>query len=218
MTRYLISFDDGWMTFPEEELPDVAKAATDVVREAQDAGVWVYGAGLDEPVAMDSDADGDGRVTGPADRRLYYHQNARDSVFALTDATGKAVEGYQYDPYGRPTVYEPGPNGRLDWGGDDRLVPGGASALGNPYLYAGRRFEPETGLYHYRSRYLDPAQGRFISQDPLGPWGARGMAEMPFMPLAPAVVAALHDATGVWFDEIPLLPWRVVEGLKEQNL
>ena len=50
--------------------------------------------------------------------------------------------------------------------------------------------------------------------DPLGPWGARGMAEMPFMPLAPAVVAALHDATGVWFDEIPLLPWRVVEKLR----
>lgn len=50
--------------------------------------------------------------------------------------------------------------------------------------------------------------------DPNGPWGARGMAEMPFMPLAPAVVAALHDATGVWFDEIPLLPWKVVEGLR----
>ncbi len=48
--------------------------------------------------------------------------------------------------------------------------------------------------------------------DPVGPWGARGMAEMPFMPLAPAVVAALHDATGVWFDEIPLLPWKVLEG------
>ena len=37
--------------------------------------------------------------------------------------------------------------------------------------------------------------------DPIGPWGARGMAEMPFIPLAPAVVAAVHDATGVWFDE-----------------
>lgn len=50
--------------------------------------------------------------------------------------------------------------------------------------------------------------------DPLGPWGARGMAEMPFMPLAPAVVAALHNATGVWFDEIPLLPWKVAEKLR----
>ncbi|HEY1410405.1 MAG TPA: xanthine dehydrogenase family protein molybdopterin-binding subunit [Promineifilum sp.] len=53
--------------------------------------------------------------------------------------------------------------------------------------------------------------------DPLGPWGARGMAEMPFMPFAPAVVAALHDATGVWFDEIPLLPWQVVGRLRDHE-
>ncbi len=51
--------------------------------------------------------------------------------------------------------------------------------------------------------------------DPIGPWGARGMAEMPLLPLAPAVVAALHDATGVWFDEIPLTPSRVVEMLQK---
>ena len=49
--------------------------------------------------------------------------------------------------------------------------------------------------------------------DPQGPWGARGMAEMPFIPLAPAITAALHDATGVWFDEIPLTPSRVLAGL-----
>ncbi len=46
MTRYLISFDDGAMTFPEEELPDVAKAAHDVVEEAKEAGVWVFGGGV----------------------------------------------------------------------------------------------------------------------------------------------------------------------------
>jgi hypothetical protein len=46
MTRYLISFDDGAMTFPEEDLPDVAKAAMAVVHEAEAAGVWVYSAGL----------------------------------------------------------------------------------------------------------------------------------------------------------------------------
>jgi len=45
--------------------------------------------------------------------------------------------------------------------------------------------------------------------DPRGPWGARGMAEMPFIPFAPAVIAALHDATGVWFDAFPLTPPRV---------
>ncbi|MBK7893604.1 MAG: molybdopterin-dependent oxidoreductase [Anaerolineaceae bacterium] len=53
--------------------------------------------------------------------------------------------------------------------------------------------------------------------DPIGPWGARGMAEMPFLPLAPAIVAAVHDATGVWFDEIPLTPSRVVAKLREKD-
>ena len=46
MTRYLISFDDGAMTFPEEDLPDVAEATHAVVQEAKDAGVWVFGGGL----------------------------------------------------------------------------------------------------------------------------------------------------------------------------
>ncbi len=50
--------------------------------------------------------------------------------------------------------------------------------------------------------------------DPRGPWGARGMGEMPFLPLAPALVAAIHDATGVWFDELPLTPERVAQGLR----
>ncbi|MGI8514810.1 MAG: xanthine dehydrogenase family protein molybdopterin-binding subunit [Acidimicrobiia bacterium] len=50
--------------------------------------------------------------------------------------------------------------------------------------------------------------------DPRGPWGARGMAEMPLIPYAAAVVAALHDATGVWFHQIPLTPSRVLAGLR----
>lgn len=49
--------------------------------------------------------------------------------------------------------------------------------------------------------------------DPNGPWGARGMAEMPFLPLAPAITAAVHDATGVWFHQFPLTPDRVLRGL-----
>ena len=46
MERYLISFDDGSMTFPEEELPAVGEAAHQVVREAQEAGAWVFGGGV----------------------------------------------------------------------------------------------------------------------------------------------------------------------------
>ena len=49
--------------------------------------------------------------------------------------------------------------------------------------------------------------------DPIGPWGARGMAEMPFLPFVPAVIAAVHDATGVWFYDFPLTPERVLKGL-----
>jgi CO/xanthine dehydrogenase Mo-binding subunit len=50
--------------------------------------------------------------------------------------------------------------------------------------------------------------------DPRGPFGVRGMGEMPFIPYAAAVVAALHDATGVWFNEFPLTPSRVRAGLE----
>ncbi len=39
-----------------------------------------------------------------------------------------------------------------------------------------------------------------------GPHGAKGLGEMPMDVPAPAVVAAVHDATGFWFDEIPVLP------------
>jgi CO/xanthine dehydrogenase Mo-binding subunit len=49
--------------------------------------------------------------------------------------------------------------------------------------------------------------------DPEGPWGARGLGELPFLPLVPAIAAALHDATGVWFDDFPLTPERVLRGL-----
>ncbi len=58
MPRYLISFDDGAMTFPREELPDVAKASMMVVEEARDAGVWVFGAGLERQQASIVSTDG----------------------------------------------------------------------------------------------------------------------------------------------------------------
>ena len=36
------------------------------------------------------------------------------------------------------------------------------------YLFTGRELDDETGLYYYRSRYYDPAIGRFVSVDPIG--------------------------------------------------
>ena len=51
--------------------------------------------------------------------------------------------------------------------------------------------------------------------DPQGPLGVRGMAEMPFIPTAPAIAAAIHDATGVWIDELPYHPPRVWRALRD---
>jgi hypothetical protein len=63
MTRYLISFDEHAMDhIPEEEIPAVSDAAHAAVKAAQDAGVWVFGGGLDQSAAPVLVA-GDGTVT-----------------------------------------------------------------------------------------------------------------------------------------------------------
>jgi CO/xanthine dehydrogenase Mo-binding subunit len=51
------------------------------------------------------------------------------------------------------------------------------------------------------------------SADPNGPYGARGMAEMPLVPFTPAVAAAIHDAVGVWLSDQPMTPERVLAAL-----
>ena len=58
MSRYLISFDDGWMTFPDEDFQAVSDAAHAVVREAKAAGVWVHGGGLQRQRASVVATDG----------------------------------------------------------------------------------------------------------------------------------------------------------------
>ena len=59
MTQYLISFDDGAMDhIPDADSPDVGKAAHAVVQEAVNAGVWVFGAGLQRQKASIVATDG----------------------------------------------------------------------------------------------------------------------------------------------------------------
>ena len=58
MTRYLISFENGAMDLPEKDLPKVGKAAHAVIDEAKEAGVFVFGGGLDydvQPAVVDTD-------------------------------------------------------------------------------------------------------------------------------------------------------------------
>jgi hypothetical protein len=59
MTRYLISFDAHAMDhIPDEDMPAVAKAAHEVVQEALNAGVWVFGGGLENQKATVVSTDG----------------------------------------------------------------------------------------------------------------------------------------------------------------
>ena len=57
--------------------------------------------------------------------------------------------------------------------------------------------------------------------DPIGPYGARGMGEMPYLPLTPAVADAIHAACGIWMDEFPYTPERVfmyLQGMDETEV
>jgi hypothetical protein len=59
MTRYLTSFNAGAMDhIPDEDLPDVGKVVHAVMQEAVNAGVWVYGGGLERQRASVVATDG----------------------------------------------------------------------------------------------------------------------------------------------------------------
>jgi CO/xanthine dehydrogenase Mo-binding subunit len=80
----------------------------------------------------------------------------------------------------------------------------------------GRVLTPNLSTYLIPT-ILDIPEGMDIQvleiPDPRGPWGARGLGEVMNMCLAPAVTAAVHDATGVWFDHFPLTPEEVLRGI-----
>jgi len=59
MTRYVISFHAHAMDhIPDEDMPAVARAAHEVVQEAMDAGVWVFGGGIKDQKARIVATDG----------------------------------------------------------------------------------------------------------------------------------------------------------------
>ncbi len=50
--------------------------------------------------------------------------------------------------------------------------------------------------------------------DPIGPFGVRGMGEMPYLPFVPALTHSLFNSTGIWFDKFPLTPDFVFKKIK----
>jgi RHS repeat-associated protein len=88
------------------------------------------------------------------------------SVITLSNTSGNAVERYEYDVFGQCTVHTGPGNDGIWMTSDDPLAT--ASAKGNPYLFTGRNYDSETGLYYYRARYYKPSIGRFLQTDPIG--------------------------------------------------
>jgi len=101
---------------------------------------YIYGPGVDQPVCMIEVAD--------SNAAYYYHFDGLGSVVALSDSDGDTVQTYEYSVYGQVAASDPNHT--------------------NPFLFTGRRFDIETGLYYYRARYYNPYIGRFLQTDPVG--------------------------------------------------
>ncbi len=104
-------------------------------------------------------------VDGETETMYWYHYDGLGSVVALSDSSGSIVERYAYDVFGVTTIHGPGPD--EIWGNGDDTTPS-KSDFGNPYMFTGRRYDDETGLYYYRARMYNPAIGRFMQTDPIG--------------------------------------------------
>lgn len=77
----------------------------------------------------------------------YYEADGLGSITSLSNSSGALANTYAYDSFGNLTA--------------------STGTLTNPLRYTAREFDSETGTYLYRARYYDPANGRFISEDPL---------------------------------------------------
>jgi RHS repeat-associated protein len=112
----------------------------------------VYGPGADEILWR--------WVEGVGDMR--YQHDIHGNVTALLGFYGGVIERYTYDVFGSPTAITDA-SGNPHYGAN-----GPASWWGNRFMFQGREFFPELGIYDYRHRMYHPGLGRFLQTDPTG--------------------------------------------------
>lgn len=52
------------------------------------------------------------------------------------------------------------------------------------------------------------------SYEPTGPFGAKSIGEIVINTPAPAIADAVYNATGVWINELPITPEKILKGMK----
>ncbi len=139
-----------------------------VIEEDDDNSVtlatYVYGNYIDEVLTMQRGGND-----------YYYHQSTLWSVAAVTNAAANVVERYAYTDYGCVSVTDGvgNPVVENDYAGFKTTH----SAIGNIYMFTGRRWDEESGVYYYRARYYDCEGGRFLQRDPLGYFDSTNLYE-----------------------------------------
>ena len=78
-----------------------------------------------------------------------YHPDHLGSVQLVTDPRGELYERVEYTPYGELWIEQ-------QREGQKKI----------PFRFTGKELDPETGLYYFGARYLDPRGSRWISPDP----------------------------------------------------
>ncbi len=113
---------------------------------------YLYGPGIDELIAMTI-------YTGTVAQTYYAIRDHQNTVWAWVDEAGAVMESYDFDAWGRVLAVFDSSGALLDTE---------QSPLGNRYLWQGREYSWQTGLYYFRARWYDPVTGRWLSNDPIG--------------------------------------------------
>ena len=130
--------------------------------DAASGQTYYYQDGVGERSAllgMSQQYGGSVRVRRASDTREAGHREEsrhEGSVTQLTDASGAVIESYRYDAFGAVTIKD----------GSGNVI--SATAYNNRFLFTGREYIQQFGIYEYRARTYHPGLGRFLSEDPKG--------------------------------------------------